>query len=319
MRLAALFCGFVLASCGGPRNGQTGDILTDACLHWTACITPPPVAPSAAGDNLAYCIMGVGDPPDQRLPWVGQGIAVSSTQLSCIAQAGLDCDKALDCVSTAAATPCPTPTWTCNGDLLSHCDSFRGDRVVSEDCAAAGLHCVAVGNEARCGSAACDPHTFGAACDGSSLLECQPVFAPDGSMIGGVVRPAQDCGAHDATCGVGTYGAACIGNGPACTPSPGLNAIACDGDVLITCDADGHQERTDCTASGLRCVMITTPNPAGLVYTCGTQSQLIVCEEGPNFAQCDGTKLQYCDEHGNAELDCKQLGYSDCADGHCVP
>jgi hypothetical protein len=28
---------------------------------------------------------------------------------------------------------------------------------------------------------------------------------------------------------------------------------------------------------------------------------------------------KYCDEHGNAELDCKQLGYSDCTDGHCVP
>ena len=319
-RLASAALVAMLAGCGGPSQpGRTGVALVDACLHWTACITPPAsLPPSAYRDSLETCIMGSG-PPGQpaRLSWASGGIAVTPAQLDCVAAAGLDCERALDCVSSAAPTDCASPTWTCDGDTLTRCDEFRGARVVTEDCAAEGLHCVAVGNEARCGLAACDPKTFAAECVDNRVAFCQPAYGADGAMIGGVVVPEDDCGAHDATCIVGSNGAACVGNGAACTFVP-QGDLACDGDVLVTCDESGHQERTDCAAMGLHCVTLS-PNPAGFTLACASHPGLVTCTEGPTFGACDGTRIQYCDDNGNEELDCKSLGYSDCTDGHCVP
>jgi hypothetical protein len=308
MRGGATVLSLLLLHCGGPRNrgtanGRTGDDFVDACLHWTACITPPPLPPSATRDNLAYCLEGFIT--GGRLPWPKGDVAVTAAQRTCIADANLDCTKALDCVSTPAPTPCPSPTWTCNGDTIEHCDSFSGYRIVTEDCAASGLHCIAVGNAAQCGLATCDPKTFTGSCAGNLSVTCQ---------TDGILVVVDDCGAHDATCVSGT---GCVGNGPSCTRTGPLSPIACRGDVLITCDNSGHEEQTDCTATGEHCIMIN-PNPAGVEFSCGTQPGGAFCQVGPNWGLCDGTALDYCDDHGNQRLDCKSLGYHDCLDGHCV-
>ena len=259
--------------------------------------------------------MGFG--PLERLGWPGGGIAVTTSQLTCMADAGLDCTKALDCISAVSPTDCSSPTWSCDGDTLTRCDSFAGSRVVTEDCAAAGLHCVVVGNEARCGIATCDPKSFAGACVDERVTTCQPVQAEDGSPLGGVSVVAEDCGAEDATCSAGANGADCVGNGPPCSFGPN-GPLRCDGDTLVTCDASDHEERIDCTASGLRCVALG-PNPAGFQFACASHAGIVTCTEDNGFGQCNGTTIEYCDNNGNQTLDCKSLGYGDCTEGHCVP
>jgi hypothetical protein len=161
MRVAVLTMVALALGCG-RGHGRTGDDLVDACLHWTACTTPPPaLPPSATGDNLAACMMSL--PITSRLPWNGGGVAVTPDQIRCLAEADLDCGKALDCV--APASTCSSPAWSCEGDVLVRCESFgAGARTTHEDCAAAGLRCVSVGDEARCGLGACDPKTFASVC-----------------------------------------------------------------------------------------------------------------------------------------------------------
>jgi hypothetical protein len=314
-RLAILLGLLAMIGCGRPATGRTGNTLVDACLHWTACTTPPTdLPPSASGDSLSNCMMGltVGN----RLPWTSGGVAVTSSQLSCLADAGLDCAKALACVSTPSPTPCPAPAWSCAGDRLARCDQFNGSRVVTEDCAAAGMHCIAVGGEARCALALCDASAAAATCMGTRLVYCEDVDGRDGDRIGAIDVFGDDCNAHDATCSGGST-AQCVGNGPSCTVTPG-GGLSCDGDVLVSCDASGHQERTDCTARGLHCVALT-PNHAGFAFACAAQPGGTDCEVGDAFGTCVGSRLQYCDDHGNEELDCKTLGYRSCADGRCVP
>jgi hypothetical protein len=305
------------AGCACPHDGRTGNVSVDACLHWTACTTPPPAAPSSAGLTLASCEMLVTGYPlfPLRLPWAGEAIAITPAQLSCIAEAGLDCDRALDCVSTPAPTPCPSPTWWCDGDTLRRCDAFRGDRVISEDCAAEGMRCVPVGSGARCGLAVCDVGTIAADCLDNRVVSCIGYTFSDGTS-GGVVTPREDCGDHDATCAIGPNGAECVGNGAPCTPFPG-GGLACDGDVLVGCE-NGYETRLDCAASGLHCVTLTGSVPGAGRIVCARQPEIVICGV-IDFYACQGTTLYYCDENGNQSLDCKCLGYRDCSDGHCVP
>ncbi len=308
----------IATSCGGgARDGRTGNAVVDACLHWTACITPSRQPLSFSG-----CVMGFIDGVGGRLPWRPDSVAVSSAQLSCLADADLDCAKALDCVSSPAPSPCPSPTWSCDGDTLTRCDSFSGSRVVSEDCSSAGLHCVPVGGQASCGLAACDPNASTELCVGASAVGCQAVQDIDGAKIGGIQVVSYDCNASDADCSIDMNGSAqCVGNGPICTPSPGVGPTGCQGDLLITCDSSGHQEQTDCAASGHHCVSFQPDiNPAGIEFGCASQASLVICTDDGSFGACKGTTLEYCDDHhGNERLDCKALGYSGCADGHCVP
>jgi hypothetical protein len=300
------------AGCGCPHDGRTGNVGVDACLHWTACAALPPLTPSTTRTTLASCVMAAS----LSLPWTGDPVVVTPAQLSCMADAGLDCDRALDCVSVPATTPCPSPTWGCDGDTLRRCDAFRGDRVVSEDCAAEGLHCIPVGSQARCGFEACDPTTLRVTCLDNRIVLCARYLFADGT-VGGVLQPGEDCSDHDATCVVGTDGPICVGKGAACTPFPWGGGLACDGDVLIGCE-NGYETRTDCTASGLHCVTLTGSLGAAGRIVCAHQSEVIVCVVS-DFNVCKGTRLDYCDQHGNQSLDCTCLGYSGCSDGHCVP
>jgi hypothetical protein len=299
--LLLLFC----AGCGGGgvRDGRTDNAIVDACLHWTACVTPPAFATNL---DLPFCASywnGV-------LPWRNVGVAVTPAQVDCLAAAGLDCGAALDCVSAPSTAACDTPTWSCDGDTLSLCDAFAGARVVTQDCAAAGLHCITMGGEARCGLGTCDPTTATAACAGSVLTTCEPQTSYHGDKLGGLVIAGDDCSDHDATCS----GGQCVGNGPACTFSG--DTIGCDGNDVLTCGAGGHQERNHCP-SGTTCGTSTGP---GFTYVCvGSSGHVTECQEDPNFQLCDGNSLEYCDDKGNERLNCVALGYSGCDTGHCVP
>lgn len=308
--MRVLLLSLLLAGCGGgPHDGETGEAVVDACLHWTACTTPP-----SPGLNFPNCAT-YAQPTLTRLPWRGGGVAITPAQLACIAGTKLDCSAALDCVSTPSTVPCDTPTWSCDGDTVSMCDSFAGARVVTEDCAAEGLHCVNLGEESRCGLGTCNPKTFASACMGNSITGCMAVTSWDDQSLGGLIT-ATDCAATDATCAVVNGVPGCVGNGPACAPMPGSER--CDGDTLVRCDDSGHEENTNCAAMGLHCVSIG-PNHAGINYACAAKPGLVSCEIDPNFMQCDGSSLEYCDDNGNQKLDCKQLGYSGCDSGRCVP
>jgi hypothetical protein len=314
LRLTLLLALLPASACHHGTSGRTGNLFVDACLHWTACTTPPTdLPPSASHDTLVDCMQTLQD--GNLLPWTDGGLTVTAAQIACLANAGLDCNQALSCVAPPAPAPCPTPTWSCNGDQLQQCDQFSGSRVVTRDCAASGMHCIAVGGEARCGLASCDPKQTSFTCTGARLVACMPVLGRDGSNIGAISVVASDCAAQDATC-EGSANAQCVGNGPSCEGEFG--PFSCDGDVLVTCDASHHQERIDCSAKGLHCVPLA-PNPAGFAYNCGVKTGGSVCAVDDSFGSCQGTTLQYCDDNGNAQLDCKALGYRDCMNGRCVP
>ena len=303
----------LLAGCGsGPHDGETGQAVVDACLHWTACAMPPPIDPPLDFPTCATFAY----PTLSTLPWRASRVAVTPAQLQCLAGAGLDCNAALDCVSTPSPTPCDTPTYACDGDTVTLCDDFAGARVVREDCAAEGLHCIDMGEETHCGLGTCDPKSFTPACAGNAVTSCMPVTSWDHNSLGGLVS-ALDCTTNDSSCAVINGVAQCVGNGPACAPAM-EGGQRCDGDTLVSCDASGHEVRTDCAAMSLHCVPLG-PNPAGFLYACGKKPGLVTCEENDTFMQCDGSSLQYCDDDGNQKLDCKQLGYSGCDSGHCVP
>jgi hypothetical protein len=285
----------------GPRNGRTGVVLVDACVHWTACVTPPALATNL---TVAGCV-SYGD--GMHLPWRRGGVAMTPAQRDCLAAAGLDCDAALACISTPGS--CTSPTWSCDGDTLTFCDAFAGARTVTEDCAAEGLHCVKLGSEARCGLGTCDPKTLTSSCVGNSVPACIAMTSYDDQPLGGLLVTGDDCSAHDAVC----TGGQCIGNGAACTPS--ADTLGCDGNDVVFCDESGHLERDVC-GSGLHCAATTGP---GFSYGCvGESGTLTTCISDPNFLQCDGTTVEYCDG-GNGHLDCVALGYSGCDSGRCVP
>ncbi|MGZ3438650.1 MAG: hypothetical protein ACXVDD_04015 [Polyangia bacterium] len=299
----AALSALLVTSCGGPRDGRTGVVLVDACLHWTACVTPPAFATNL---DLSDCATyGEGT----HLPWRNVGVAITPAQLGCLAAAGLDCAAALACVSTPGS--CSAPTWSCDGDTLTFCDAFAGPRTVTEDCAAEGLHCITVGDEARCGLDNCDPLTATPTCAGSRVTSCVAQTSYADKPLGGLLVAGDDCRAHDAVCSNGQ----CVGNGPACAPS--ADTLGCDGNDVVFCDQSGHQERNVC-GDGLHCAANTTG--PGFSYVCvGSSGKLVTCLVDANFQQCDGTKLEYCDDHGNEQLDCLALGYSGCDSGHCVP
>jgi len=310
MRWGWLLSSLLVLGCGkAPHDGETGQTIVDACLHWTACAMPPSIDPPL---DFPYCA-SYADPTLRALPWRADGVAVTPSEVQCLADAGLDCAAALDCVSTPSPTPCDTPTYACDGDTVTLCDSFAGARVVREDCAAEGLHCVDLGEESHCGLGTCDPKTFQAACMGNATTSCRAVTSWDDKSLGGLIV-ADDCTASDAACAVIDGMAQCVGNGPACVPFDGGK---CDGDTLLTCDASGHERRTDCAATGERCVSVG-PNPAGIAFACGSKPGLVVCVADPSFSQCHGSSLEYCDDKGNEKLDCTELGYAGCDSGHCV-
>lgn len=292
----------LLAGCNpGPHDGRTGDAIVDACLHWTACVTPPTFATNV---NFLYCAT---NSRGAALPWRNVGVAITPAERDCLAAAGLDCAAALDCVSTPAS--CDQPTWSCDGDTLTLCDAFAGPRAVRRDCAAEGLHCVMLGAEAFCGLGSCDPRTATPMCDGSATTSCQPQTSWNDKSLGGLVVRGEDCADHDATCAANE----CVGNGPACTPS--ADTIGCDGSDVLSCDQSGHIERSHC-AAGSHCIATLGP---GSSYGCGYDSAPAVCNLDANATQCAGDSLAYCDDHGNETLDCKALGYSGCDAGRCVP
>jgi hypothetical protein len=288
-----------LVGCGGPHDGRTGDAIVDACLHWTACVTPPSPSPDIPFAGCATWSQG------KALPWRGD-VAITPAQRDCIAAAGLDCAAALDCVSKPAS--CDKPTWSCDGDVLTFCDVFAGPRAVTRDCGAEGLHCVMLGGEeGYCALDACDPSTPPpAACDGAVVTYCQAQTSWDDKPLGGIVVRGEDCAEFDASCVAGS----CVGNGPACTPEP--FATGCDGNAIVRCDQSGHEERETCP-DGKRCGTSTLP---GGPFTC---VPLTVCTLDDNFYQCHGDQLEYCGADGNARVDCKQLGYAGCDAGRCVP
>lgn len=295
----------LVIGCGGSgvvAPGRTGNAIVDACLHWTACVTPWPLA---AHLDFAEC---TSFSQGKSLPWRGGGVAITPAQLDCIAAAGLDCSAALACVSTPAS--CDKPTWSCDGDTLTFCDAFSGPRAVTRDCAAEGLHCVMLGGEqAFCGLGSCDSPSP-PICAGSVVTFCNPQTSWDDKSLGGLIVPSDDCADHDATCLSG----GCVGNGPACTDSP--DTLGCDGNDVLTCQG-GHVARNHCP-SGFHCGMSLGP---GFTYVCvgdGT-NRPVGCGIPPDFEECNGDSLEYCDDHGNETLDCKSLGYAGCDSGHCVP
>jgi hypothetical protein len=145
---------------------------------------------------------------------------------------------------------------------------------------------------------------------GSMIPRCEKQTSwKDGSDLGGLLLPGEDCSDYDATC----TGGACVGNGPACTPSP--DTIGCDGGDVLRCDDSGRQERMHCP-SGTTCGPANGPFTYGCV---GSSGHLVDCQEDQNFDVCNGDKLEYCDDKGNERLDCKSIGYSGCDSGRCVP
>jgi hypothetical protein len=272
-----------VGGCGSPSAVVPTNEQVRACATATAC---------AIMNDFDGCIRYFGN--------VAETVAHTGTatfgpaDIACLARAGSDCDAAQRCVNGgAAAQSCSGSAAACDGNIARGC--FSG-MTRAFDCASVGLRCIAsASGSAACGADGCAPD--GTSCDlaGATLYDC----------VDGVQRQV-DCTRDGAACVFVGPVASCIGVGHTCATN-----TLCDGDVIVSC-ASGRQQRLDCGARGLHCIVNYRPTPffeCGNGTTCDTASK----------ASCDGAgQLHYCYLGTPLVADCLASGFSGCAATGCV-
>lgn len=287
---AALLCGLVaLSGCGAPppRLVPTDDVV-HACMTASLC--------GIATNGFAGCVSDLGvvrDPPTL----VAEGL-LSPTAVPCLAAAGTDCDRARTCMNLGMpAAACPTPTTSCDGDVLHGC---AGDATslhqTAFDCASVGLRClVDTLGRPRCVFGACSAGED--ACFGDTLVSCN----------NGVLQVDADCiflGGH-CTTDAATGKHHCGGDGAACSSTD----RRCDGNFVVACDGS-HEARVDCAALGLSCV----ENGQSVECADGTS-----CQVDTATTTCDSGRITYCFAGTWLTADCIAAGFSGCGPAGCTP
>jgi len=147
---------------------------------------------------------------------------MGSNEISCLANAGTDCDRARGCVNLGVApTGCSDPLHpVCDGEVFRYCCGLQG-MTCAFDCASAGQHCFTQSNgDGICAVESCD--VAGASCDGSTVVYCR-----DG------LEQRREC-QGDLSCGVSIYPPnpiQCVATGPSCTEA----SVRCERDTIISC------------------------------------------------------------------------------------
>jgi hypothetical protein len=278
MRSLLIFA--ILCGCNGgpPAKSQQMSTALHACLTIEACDLHIPTG------SVSGCVSILDRPSEQQLP-------LTLAQIDCLAAAKKDCSAALRCVSDGK-TACPAPS-SCSGTVLTTC---IGSAAWQFDCAVTGLSCVNNG----CGRGPClQDNGDSAYCNGDKLSVCE--FQAETVIT--------DCAAYGATCVTAANGSA------ACSGSCAGFHNRCDGNVEISCAANGQGSGRDCGAFGLACVtsrLSSLEDPCALANDCQ-----------PGFQEsCAGSKLTICDEGTVTTVDCAAAGFSGCtvegSFGHCT-
>ncbi len=296
----------------------------------TPCAELELCAGSAAG---CVCASGECTP---RVCRPGTARCVGNARQACAAdglsfEAPAACGGDEVCVAGACVDQSCTPgSVECAGDNLATCAPDGTDRELV-DCSATGQICVTEGAVAACGDPACTPDSSRCAPEGESVIVCDArgsaettvpcgpdSFCADGACspsvcdagdppvcFGGDVWQCDDRGAGFDLVETCVDGALCVSGAcldVVCTPG----AVACDGEVLTRCSADGTVLTTDdCGARDAWC-----DEPAGV---CRPR----VCDPSTP-PRCDGGDVYGCNDRGSAEELLFDCGGSGCTAGACL-
>ena len=260
MRYALTVVLIALTGCSqAPTSFPSGNALARSCATLVSCFD--------GGASMRRCVSLETD--------------VSPSVLTCLGNAGGDCDRALACVgaSVLAAPTCAERQATCEGDTAVIClppDGATPSYSLRADCAFHGETCV----DGSCEGVPC---TGGARCEGNTLVQCS------------VRERRVDC-PSDTRCDAAA--GTCVPAGPPCTDN------VCDGDVIVRC-YEGRSQRIDCASIGQACVAAD-----GFVQCAPTGTE---CDDS-FVTSCVSGILEYCGANNTIEtFDCAANGFSGCA------
>jgi len=309
-------------TCGGagaPEPSACGDI---------------PVTGVCSGDTLVECVFGevvitpCGDVGRlcgwDDYGWGGQGA------FACVVGDGQSCDAVPD-------------SGSCDGDLLTWCDTATGTTVM-ENCAAHGGKCGWTGSFFCCHEpGACIPMCSGRMCGddgcGGTCGQCPAgeSCTDNGLCAGcdgpGPVCPGGDCG-NDNECqklkcaGDGGCANVALPDGTECYPDMYCGGGQCNmgycvpdeaeplgdlcGDVPVVGVCDGHilsrckngkVEMIDCAADDMVCGWDTDLMDGYGAFGCYWEDEA-PCVGIPDSGMCDGTILTYCDQGEAVHVNC---------------
>ena len=229
------------------------------------------------------------------------------SEISCLATAGTDCDRARACMNLQQpATPCnPTAVpHRCDGDVFRWCspDTIPTGYMRAFDCSSIGQHCFGAG---VCAVASCTEAGF--SCDGDTVVSCSLVDDGQGTGSSILVSNNQtDCTALGEICQLGSsnlQGQCSLSETP-CT----VDTHRCESDTLVYTCKEGSTVHIDCAKQGLHC--FDQRSTCGLGPQCITQSVDDSCANG---------KITGCLAGALITADCAAAGFSGCDQNGCVP
>jgi len=251
---------------------------------------------STSSETVSECV--------SDLMWLGVADYSYDDVISCMMDAGSDCDALFRCGNEGH------PPETC--DPLTYEDRCDGSVIVR---CAGGLT-----NYLDChrldviyGDTTCviDPDTGAPDCASTRTCGTETTTACDGNVLelcagGNFMRI--DCGLAGASCrqySPGFY--YCIGDGDGCTAAEG--SAWCEGTAIVRC-LGGREGSFDCAfrlGSEFTCVPDGTDDAE-----CAPAST--ACDGETSTDTCDGTAIEYC-RWGRADtVDCASLGYAECVE-----
>ncbi len=274
-------CILVMTLASGCENGKKGILeasaLVSSCIQLTE---PEPIGRIYTNFVLSESLYkSIGTP--------GRLVAAG---IDCLRSAD-DCDDVFGCLyaNPEQAKVCESVEYDekCSGNVLVDCWSSDG-RYEITDCGRAGLTCAETETSAACGESHCEGPVE--PCDGDIYQDCQSAG----------LLTMYDCSWLGGTCGVGTDGYSCVGDGEECSGGP---SPRCEGDVAYHC-LEGRVAHLDCAgfvANGT-CVEIETEVFCGLDDGCIPYTS----------EECVNGVISFCHLGVITELDCIKLGYSGC-------
>lgn len=273
-----------------------------------ACVTLQVCSPLEFARQFGRTLENCTTDSYMPLPWPGTlenapeittGLEPALKQLyTCLAASRGDCARAERCWAPAGEPGACSPnaglqSGTCQGEVLSGCST--DGHAFAVDCAHGGGVCGRTdfffATYSACGVERCEARSA-PTCRGGLLELCE------GETVWRV-----DCARTGARCvpGENGVGASCVGV-KQCFSS----GSACSGSTVVSCMADGHEWRRDCTAGPTR----KRCSDQDCVAT-GTE-----CRGEPET--CEGTAVRYCRDGYLSRFDCVGEGYGACSAGACT-
>lgn len=208
--------------------------------------TPPPLSPEdvdRACARIASCQPPASESPGEcataALTRPASGIRLTQDWVDCLDAAGGDCEAVARCAPQISGDPCADMPQgrACQGDLLISC--FGGSLEYATDCAAWGLECAVIDEEATCRGTGRSCLEGDERCDGDRAVMCL-----------GFREATFECGrlVRGRVCQERSGRAVCVPAEELCEPQ--MLAGTCEGSLVGFCSASGEGAVLDCTSLG---------------------------------------------------------------------